>query len=197
MSKFGTFVYATLFGLTCQLAQAIDRFGQNILPEHVAHVDQGKRMQEAGETDKAIAQFKTVIEKQPDYFAAYYNLGLALVEKSSYSAAIEALEKAREIRERNQLRDATIYNSLGWAYMLSGNKDQAEKYFSQGIRNESNLSAESKARLYNNSGWLYMSTGQYKQARAALTTAATQYKSKTAIENLKTLDRIEGVNVPR
>lgn len=197
MSKFGSLVYASVLALTCQLAQAIDRFGQNIPPEHAAHLDLGKRMQEAGETDKAIAQFKTVIEKQPDYFAAYYNLGLALVEKNSYASGIEALEKAREIRERSQLKDATIYNSLGWAYMLSGDKDQAEKYFSQGIKNEGTLSAESRARLYNNSGWLYMSTGQYKQARAALTTAATQYKSKSAMENLNTLDRIEGVNASR
>ena len=91
--------------------------------------------------------------------------------------AIEALERAAAIREQEKLNDATIYNSLGWAYMLDGRWTKAEAAFNKAKKNEALLSPSSKARLYNNLGWLYTDTGQLDRARAAFATASEDYGS--------------------
>src|SRR5437899_9574775 len=46
---------------------------------------------------------KDVVQRYPEYYKAHYNLGLVYQNKGDYDAAISELEKARMIRESENL----------------------------------------------------------------------------------------------
>lgn len=171
-----------------------DKFGQVVDQNAATHLNQGKRFMSEAKYGQAIASFEKALSHQPSYFAAHYNLGLALIEQKDYGKGVEALQRAREIREKEKLKDATIYNSLGWAYMLAGQNTEAEKYLLMAKENEAKLTIASQARVYNNLGWLYLTTGQLDKARAPLVHASTRLNSATAKQNLALLDAVEKRN---
>lgn len=172
-------------------AMGQDRFQSNIRVESVGKLNDAKALNKTGKSEQAEDKLSRLTKEEPAYFAAHYNLGLVQAEATKYPQAIASLERARDLREKNNIKDATIYNSLGWAYMLNGELAKAEEAFAVAKINEKSLSRESRARLYNNTGWLYMSTGRYEEARKSFDAAAKDYDSSFARENLKTLSRLE------
>ena len=140
---------------------------------------------------KGVVKLQQLAQAQPNYYAAQYNLGLALAEKGDAKPAIEALGQARDIRERDAIDDFSIYSSLGWAYMLDGQFSAAEKQFEVARRNEGQLSRESKVRLYNNLGWLYMNTGRTELAKQMLEIAEKNHGSTLATRNIEALRKLE------
>jgi len=182
-----------LLGLSCLCvaAHAQDKFQTGIPASSVRQLEAIKvSYKMTGNRAQAETALKTLIGKQPDYYAANYDLGLILADQGIYPEAVSYLETAKSIRERKQVKDATIYNSLGWAYMLKGDTQSALANFNTGKANEEKLTLESRARLYNNLGLLYMSTGQYSESRQALQVAADKYGNKLATQNLVTLNRL-------
>jgi superkiller protein 3 len=72
--------------------------------------------------DRAIEEYEYIIEKDPDYFFAYFNLGNIYVNnKKDYSKAIEYYSKAIAV---DTLSHEAYYNR-GYAYELQGNYDLA------------------------------------------------------------------------
>jgi Flp pilus assembly protein TadD len=171
-----------------------DRFGQVVDQNAAIHLSQGKRFMSEAKYGQAISSFEKALSHQPNHFAAHYNLGLALTEQKDYSKGIAALERARELREKEKLKDVTIYNSLGWAYILAGQNTDAEKYLLIAEKNETQLITASQARVYNNLGWLYLTTGQLDKARSPLEHASTRLNSATAKQNLALLESVEKKN---
>jgi len=64
---------------------------------------------ELGEYKKAIGCFEKAIQINPNYAAAYNNLGNALKELGEYQKAISCYEKAIEINPNH----ADAHNNLG------------------------------------------------------------------------------------
>jgi tetratricopeptide (TPR) repeat protein len=184
------FFCASLFFAFAAQAQ-LDKFGQNVKPEAIIHLNQGKRYLTDSRLPQAVSSFEQALSHQTNYFAGHYNLGLAYVEGKEYNKGIASLLRALEILQKNKLKDATIYNSLGWAYLLAGQHAEAERYLLLGKQNEAQLSTASQARLYNNMGWLYLHTGQYAKARPPLEHAANKLNSPTAKQNLQLLNTVE------
>lgn len=183
---------AVLIGCAGISEAAPDKYQPAVPESAVATLASAKaRYSQTKGASDAIATLSALTQAQPNYYAAHYNLGLVLADEGRYDEAIASLVRARQIREQEGIRDATIYNSLGWAYMLKGDPRSAESSFLVGKQNEALLSKDSKARLYNNMGWLYMSTGKFEASRSALVVAEQQYDSDTARSNLEVLRRVE------
>jgi tetratricopeptide (TPR) repeat protein len=53
-------------------------------------------------------------------FLARYNLGVACSSASQPVAAIEQFKIAKRLMDEQNIKDGTIHNSLGWAYMQAG-----------------------------------------------------------------------------
>jgi Flp pilus assembly protein TadD len=149
-------------------------------------LEQAVRLRQS-KPQEAITQLEALTVRQPEYYKAWYNLGLAYADENSYANAIRSIEKAKEVRAKHQITDSTIFNSAGYVYMLAGQAGKAEENFKQALDFESNLPLGSKRKLYNNLGSLYLSTGRYQDAEKYLTYSAEELHSSAAREQLKTL----------
>ena len=172
-----------------------DAYQPNIPPQLVTQLEQTKQFLVAGRPEEAIPGLERLVKANPDYFSAAYNLGLAYSDLRQYDNALAMLTRAREIRERLSIADATVYNALGYTYVLSGQPRKAEESYLQGLKNVSLLTSDSKRRLYNNIGNLYLNVGRYEDAQKYLGTAAQEYKSTVARENLKVLGTVREISV--
>lgn len=74
-----------------------------------------------GDLQQAVASFKTVTVKRPEFAEGYFDLGLALEQQLDYPAAVDALEKARRLKPN--LRGANLF--LGIAEYQLGALDKA------------------------------------------------------------------------
>jgi Tfp pilus assembly protein PilF len=53
-------------------------------------------------------------------FLVRYNLGMACSSASQHLAAIEQFKIAKRLMDEQNVRDGALHNSLGWAYLQSG-----------------------------------------------------------------------------
>lgn len=174
------------------LAQ-VDRFQPGVAPADVAIVKQAQALRAQKKPDEAVAVLEPLVRRQPDYFSAQYELGLALSDTpSNIPKAVPVLEKAAELkRTRPEITDAHVLNSLGWAYMYTGNKGKAESTFKEAVERKDQLTPEVQKKLYNNLGYLYLNAGDPVRAEAYLRVAADTYGSTQAKANLDTLDALK------
>lgn len=62
-------------------------------------------------------------------FLVRYNLGVACSSANQPHAAIEQFKIARRLMDEQNVRDGALYNSLGWAYLQSGDYVNAVRQF--------------------------------------------------------------------
>lgn len=157
---------------------------QKSIPESAAQlVAQSKELRlKKHDLDGAEKILLEVLGKYPNYYKAHYNLGLVYQDKSNYDAAIQELEKARAIREKQNLAEYSIYNTLGWAYMLQGNKNKAEESYFLGLKYKAQNTSESNRRLYTNMAWFYYSLGKADEAKKYIDIAEQEYQSESVVE---------------
>ncbi|MEW6543007.1 MAG: tetratricopeptide repeat protein [Nitrospirota bacterium] len=82
---------------------------------------------------KAVGQLRAVADQYPRTVAgqlALYHLGNALVQINDLSGAIEAYKKYVATYGANKNMLGLVYQRLGYAYLLNGDRSQAEKAFS-------------------------------------------------------------------
>jgi Flp pilus assembly protein TadD len=63
---------------------------------------------------------ESTVTPNPKAFLARYNLGVACSSASQHIAAIEQFKIAKRMMDEQNVADGTIHNSLGWAYLQSG-----------------------------------------------------------------------------
>lgn len=68
-----------------------------IAPELKQHVEAGLNARSAGDFDRAIREFRLVVELAPDLPVAYVNLGAAYLDKKNYASAIPPLRRSLEL----------------------------------------------------------------------------------------------------
>jgi len=62
-------------------------------------------------------------------FLARYTLGVACSSANQHVAAIEQFKIAKRLMDEQNIKDGTIHNSLGWAYLQSGDYKNAIEQF--------------------------------------------------------------------
>jgi TolB-like protein/tetratricopeptide (TPR) repeat protein len=75
----------------------------------------------AGLYDRAIAQYRTLLESEPDHAWTWWGLGRALTHAGRHGEAMAALEKARDLSKG----DPIILGQLGYAYGRAGERLRA------------------------------------------------------------------------
>ena len=89
----------------------------------------------------------------------YYYDALKLIKKESFKAAVENLNKA----EKNQKKDADIYNYLGFSYRKMGNMKLAAVNYEKAL----DIDPKHKGAL-EYQGEMYITLGQLDKAKANL-----------------------------
>jgi|GEM_PF-769732 len=152
-------------------ASAQDLFQSNIDHSMVQRFKSAQSLRRKGNAAQSIGLLKTIVAQNPDYFLAWYNLGLAYTDKGDYVNGADALDKAIAIQLKlmgsNQIQpEFTIYNTAGWAHMQLNQYDLAEKYFKVALINLKQLpSQDSQSRVLNNYGLLKMKQNNFADAK--------------------------------
>ena len=97
-----------------------------------AHYNQGIFLQSIGEYDRAMAEYKYIIDNiDSTYAQAYYNMGYMYLEYSNkYDKAIELFEKSAKFDDSSP---ATWYN-LGLSYERNKQKDKAKEMYEKSLQ---------------------------------------------------------------
>jgi Flp pilus assembly protein TadD len=77
----------------------------------------------AGLYDRAIAQYRSLLESEPEHAWTWWGLGRAYTHAGRHAEAIAALEKARDLSGG----DPIILGQLGYAYGRAGDRLRARK----------------------------------------------------------------------
>lgn len=89
--------------------------------------------QEVGNLDDAVATYSQILDLNPNYALAYYNLGYLYLEyDTAYTTAIDNFRKALANNPGNFLK-YTFYN-LGLAYERMGDKPKARDNYKEAIK---------------------------------------------------------------
>lgn len=177
---------------------AADQFGQDVPPDFERKISEAKEYRLPYNKDKGIYDpqksiniSNELLKTNPEYYRAYYNLGLAYSELKDYQNSEKNFDKAFEIRKKYNIKDATIFNSAGWVSMKYGDYKRAEELFKNGIELKDINTVASNRSLYNNIGVLYFNTQRFDEAKKYLTTAKDEYNSENAANTLKIIEEIE------
>ncbi len=177
--------------------RAADAFGQDVPAYFEEKINEAKEYRlpytnnKNYNPSKAVDILKELLQTKPDYYRAYYNLGLAYSELNDYENAKKSFDEAFKIREKYNIPDVTIFNSAGWVSMKYSDFKRAEDLFKQGISLKDKNNFSSNRSLYNNLGVLYFNTQRFDDAKKYLTIAKNEYKSEAAANTLKIIDEIE------
>jgi tetratricopeptide (TPR) repeat protein len=82
----------------------------------------GYRLLRLQRYDEAAAALRSVVEIDPNFPSAHWNLGLTYTQQKSFAAAIQELQTADALFRGNAL----VQGGLGYAYGLSGDTAQAK-----------------------------------------------------------------------
>ncbi|HEV8239011.1 MAG TPA: tetratricopeptide repeat protein [Thermoanaerobaculia bacterium] len=168
-----------------------DAFQPQIPAPIVADVDAARAKLQQGTLDEAISILDKAVAAQPNFFRAHYNLGLAKLRKGDVDDGIRSLTQALQLREKEGLKDATIYNSLGYAYMVKRDWANGEKYLRAAAQHETENTQTSNQKVYNNLGLLYLYTGRFDDARKVFVVARDRFGSTQAAASLALVDQLE------
>jgi tetratricopeptide (TPR) repeat protein len=176
------FVLAAALAVAGAQAQ-VDTFQPQIPAAEVLQLEKARELRKLKKPREAIAILLAVVTRQPGYFNAQYELGLAQSDVlDELAKSIPALEKAAALkRDHPEVTDAHVFNSLGWVYMYTGRTGDAERLFKEAERNQQQLSPDARRRLYNNLGALYLNTGRHAEAEKYLQVASQKIRQRAGI----------------
>jgi tetratricopeptide (TPR) repeat protein len=92
--------------------------------------------QAAKDEERAIHYYQVSIEKHPDYYQAYYNLGILLSEaqKPDHLAARRLFERGLKYYPQNLQHIDTFYFAIGLSYGKTGEYERAAEYVQRALR---------------------------------------------------------------
>ena len=152
-----------------QAYQRLDRYQESIpILEKLAavHPDQavtgfllGAAYERTGQRDKAVAEFRRVLQVEPDFHAALNYLGYTFAEAGvNLDEAVKLVSRAVALEPDN----GAYVDSLGWAYYRLGRPEQARGYLERAARLE-----PEDATLQEHLGDVYVALGQKERAKQA------------------------------
>ena len=175
----------------------VDKFNQSIpLPEH-ENVTKARELRlenfgEAYDLDRSISILEDVVEKEKNYYRAWFNLALAFDRKNYDAAKVnEAYLTAIDIAQKENIKDGTIYNSAGWANLRRRNYKVAEEFFNTGLEFEQINSDWTNSAIQYNLGRLYFETRDYQKAKLHLTVSLSEYGNPLAENLIELIQDIE------
>ncbi len=145
--------------------------GLVITPELEGLLVEGNKLFKEGKYQEALAKFKQIIEKFPDAYPIYINIGNCYFKMNQYDKAIEAYKKVLE-KDPNYVR-ALI--AIGNAYLNKGDTEEAMKWYGKVQMDK----IDDPTVLYN-LGTIYYNNGKYD--------LALKYYKKCVELNPKDLD---------
>jgi tetratricopeptide (TPR) repeat protein len=148
---------AILAGLACAMC-ATASYAQTDAYEQ--RLNQAKQQRISGDLSGAQRSVAAVLAADPGHFRANYQLGLIQLDQGRRKDGVATLRKTIEGLKGAPAPDPTIYNTLGWALLQSGQLYAAEKPFLQGYAERARLTPASRAKLLNNMGLLYRLMGR-------------------------------------
>ncbi len=144
----------------------------DIYPEHLKarkgldnvtkqFLNAGNKSYKRGDISKATNYYEKALEFDPEFYLAYFQLGVLQKKQGQSKKAIESLKKVIQI---NPNHDKTWF-TLGTAYEADGNNEEAIEHYKTAIDiNPGYLKA------YGNLGKLYTDAGRYGEAEDRLKT---------------------------
>ena len=130
----------------------------------LANIEQDKNNE-----DDAIKNLELAIQKKPEFYKAYYNLGCIFMKKRIYPVAIANFELAKKYNKENPY----IFYNLGCAYMNAGEFKKAKKNFIKAIY----LKNDEKT-FYYNLAYVNKKLGKEKDSKKII-----DFYNQTFIEN--------------
>jgi len=188
-----TVVWAVALLLFAGAAHAqVDAYQKEIPPADVHVLEQARKLRAEKRSEEAVALLQDLTRRRPDYFNAQFELALAISDKSSdIGKSIPVFERAAALKRANPLiTDARVFNSLGWAYLYTGDRSRAGQAFSEAQRNSAQLSPEVQRKLNNNIGNLNLVAGRTAEAQRYFKTASDQ-GSRSAAYNLEVVEAMQ------
>jgi tetratricopeptide (TPR) repeat protein len=143
----------------------------------------GNAYNKMNEFEKAIEMHKKAIEKNPDFYKAWVNLGIVYRLTGDFDQAEQCYLKAMDLEPEY----AELYVSLGALYIFQGKYQEAVKYLERSVELDKRLPV-----AWSNLAFAYATIGQFEKAQAALKKAVVLgYKNgaiiQQRIDNLKAL----------
>ncbi len=92
-----------------------------------------------GQFREAIAEFRKVLDEAPDHSDSWKFIGLSYYQLKDYKSAIQPLEKALELKRKDNRNDPDLYRALGQSHMLLKDYDKALPYFETLVRVQMNV----------------------------------------------------------
>jgi tetratricopeptide (TPR) repeat protein len=92
-----------------------------------------------GQFREAIAEFRKVLDEAPDHSDSWKFIGLSYYQLKEYKSAIQPLEKALELKRKDNRNDPDLYRALGQSHMLLKDYDKALPYFETLVRVQMNV----------------------------------------------------------
>ncbi len=119
----------------------------------------GAAYERTGQRDKAVAEFRRILQVEPDFHAALNYLGYAFAEAGPHlEEALSLITRAVALDPDN----GAYVDSLGWTYYRLGRPEQARGYLERAARLE-----PEDATLQEHLGDVYVALGQTERARQA------------------------------
>src|SRR2546428_9640389 len=82
-----------------------------------------------GQFREAIAEFRKVLDEAPEHADSWKFIGLSYYQLKDYKSAIQPLEKALELKRKENRNDPDLYRALGQSHMMLKNYDKTLPYF--------------------------------------------------------------------
>ncbi|WP_136658950.1 tetratricopeptide repeat protein [Nitratireductor sp. XY-223] len=182
----------------CGAAAAADKFGQNV-PAHLEKkVLQARLMRLPYQKDrydpkKSAKLLEEVVAAKPDYYRAYFNLGLTYHELGDYEKSTVAFDKALRIRREQKIDDFTLINTAGWVSLKNGDLIRAERLLLIAAKATKGTDTYTEGAVHSNLGEVYFLTQRFDDARRHLTIASEKFGSRDAAYYLDLINRTEQV----
>ena len=163
--------------LTATTEQAINALAQN-------HLKLAKQFKQAGKIESAIANLRQAIKLNPNFVAAYNNLGTILQTQEQLAEAKQCYEKALAINPDT----AETHSNLATIWQLEGDLAQAKIGFLKALQIKPNYEP-----ALTNLANIYQREGNFTQAKAILNRVLQQQPNNiSALFKLANLLKEEG-----
>ena len=135
-------------GLAPPAHAQVDSFQSQVPAAEVRQLDKARMLRKLKRPADAVAVLKPLVVRQPEYFNAHYELGLALSDViEEIEKSVSALERAAALKRTHpEVTDAHVFNTLGWVYMYTGNTQRAEALFKEAEAHMQQLSPDVQRR---------------------------------------------------